>query len=113
MFSLSSLVIHTFEPISDNVVDNEIIIDDKTIWVATCQKDDMSAPTITNQMYSRLCQMYDAVLLKSKNPKMCIECQVSNFQEALELLDFMPLSEIFRNEYDDTDNDILDKDTEM
>lgn len=112
MFSLNSLVIHTFEPISENVVDNEIIIDDNTVWVATCQKDDPSAPTITNQMHSRLGEMYDAVLRKSKNPKMCVECQVSNFQEELELLDFMPLSEIFRDDHD-TDDDILDKDTEM
>ena len=106
MFLLGSLVIHTFEPISKNVVDNEIIIDDNTTWVATCQKDDLNAPTITNQMYSRLCQLYDAIVLKSKNPKECPECAVSNFQEELELLDFMPLSEVFR---DDTDDDILDK----
>ena len=108
MFSLNSLVIHTFEPISENVVDNEIIIDDKTIWVATCQKDDPTAPTITNQMHTRLGEMYDAVLRKSKNPKHCVECAVSNFQEELELLDFMPLSEIFRNDYRD-ENDTLDE----
>lgn len=109
MFSLNSLIIHTFEPISENVVDNEIIIDDKTIWVATCQKDDPKAPTITNQMHTRLYELYEVALRKSKNPKQCIECAVSNFQEELELLDFMPLSEIFRQDEEDTDQEILDE----
>ena len=94
MFSLNNLVIHTFEPRTEKVVDNELIIDDDTLWVATCQQNDPEAPKLPNKMYERLFQLYGLAEAKSKNPKKCVECAVINFQEELELLDFMPLTEV-------------------
>jgi len=109
MFSLSNLVIHSFEPQGDNVVDDELIIDDKTIWVATCKLGDPHAPKLTNDLYEKVMAMYRVAEAKSKKPKECAECLMMNFRDELEMLDFMPLSELLTPDTPDE----LDKDTEM
>ena len=48
MFSLSNLMFHTFEPRTENVVGDELIIDNDTLWIPTCQQDDPDFP----KMYS-------------------------------------------------------------
>lgn len=112
MFSLSNLIIHSFEPRTEKVVDDELIIDEDTMWVATCQQDDPKAVKLSNQMYKKLFQMYGIAEAKSKNPKRCAECAVINFREELELLDFMPLTEVLFADADthpdDTPEDELD-----
>ena len=106
MFSLDNLVVHTFEPQSDNVVDNEIIIDADTIWIPTCEIANPNPPKVPNELHKKIIAMYRVAEAKSKKLKSCVECAVANFQEELELLDFMPLSEVlFPDTPDELDND--------
>jgi len=116
MFSLNNLMLHTFEPRTEKVVDDELIIDNDTYWIPTCRQDDPEIKGITNQMYERLLMVYRVAEAKSKKVAECEECAVINFQQELDLLDVMPLRELFvvsDDEPDDTENEGLDKDTEM
>ncbi len=112
MFSLDNLIIHSFEPQSEKVVDDELIIDEETIWIPTCELGNPNAPKLPNDLYKKILAMYRVAEAKSKNPKECVECAVMNFRDELEMLDFMPLKEVL---FDDTPDepDTLDKDTEM
>jgi hypothetical protein len=107
MFSLNNLVLHTFEPRTENVVGDELIIDNDTLWIPTCQQDDPELKGITNQMYERLLVVYRLAEAKSKKVSECEECAVINFQQELDLLDVMPLRELFvvsDDELNDTEN---------
>ncbi len=104
-------MLHTFEPRTEKVVGDELIIDNDTYWIPTCRQDDPELKGITNQMYERLLMVYRVAEAKSKNLKECGECIVANFCVELEMLDFLPLSEVL---FQDTPNsDELDKNTEM
>jgi len=94
--------LHQYEPVwtpEDNPED-EIKITEDTMWIPMCQKGTENPDLLTteerNTIEESLERFYRLKIAQQfKKNQFCKECQVECFNEQLEMLDFMPISEMF------------------
>lgn len=113
--------LHQYEPVATNentTPEGEIKITDKTLWIPMCQiaeakskKPDYLYAWEIEAIREAIEKFYKLRIAKQfLNQKECHECIVACFRESLDMLDFIPLSELLREDHeDDTDEDIPDR----
>lgn len=109
--------LHQYEPLAteENVSsDGEIKITEQTLWIPMCQieeakskKPDLLLGWEMRAIEDAINKFYQLRIAKQfMDTKDCQECIVVCFRESLEMLDYIPLAELFRNPHDyDTDEE--------
>ncbi len=97
--------LHQYEPVwsPETDPDDEIAITDETMWIPVCQKGTKNPQTLktkdVKEIVRSLEKFYALDIAKQFiHNKDCPECKVACFMEQVDMLDYMPISEMFQND---------------